>query len=335
MIQREEKIAKAAVRHFQKMINLLPVNVDGNILNCIREVITQEDNLQLSQVPEESEIKELVFDMSATSYLRRISLSNFSSKIILKVLVGRLNPLLPRLISKHQSGLLKGRLIADNVFLAQEIVQGISQPNTGGSIMIKLDMAKAYDRLSWDILISVLRNFGFSEWWMEAVRRLISDVWYSIIVNGARKGFFTSSQGLKGDPLSPSLFIMGVEVKLYEKSSGQKVNEDKSFLCTSPKASSSRINKMIDSTGFKPKQFPFTYLGSPLYVGRKKLSIFDDLVNKIIKKIHGWQGKFLSYGGKITLIKHVLQAVSTYTFAEMYPPKGTFKLIEKHFAKFF
>lgn len=115
-----------------------------------------------------------------------------------------------------------------------------------------------------------------------------------------------------------SLKLVMKQVGLYEKSSGRKVNEDKSFFCTSPKASTSRINKMIDSTGFKYKRFPFTYLGCPLYVGRKKFLIFDDLVNKIIKKIQGWQGKFLSYGGKITLIKYVLQAVPTYTFAEMH-----------------
>ncbi|XP_070009508.1 uncharacterized protein [Nicotiana sylvestris] len=38
-------------------------------------------------------------------------------------------------------------------------------------------------------------------------------MWYSIIVNDTRQGFFSSSRELKqGDPLSPSLFIIVVEV---------------------------------------------------------------------------------------------------------------------------
>ncbi|XP_070040914.1 uncharacterized protein [Nicotiana tomentosiformis] len=74
-------------------------------------------------------------------------------------------------------------------------------------------MAKAYDRMSWNFLIIVMRKFGCSEGWLDIIWRLISDVWYSIIINGTRKGFFTSTQGVKlGDPLSPSLFIIGSEV---------------------------------------------------------------------------------------------------------------------------
>lgn len=38
----------------------------------------------------------------------------------------------------------------------------------------------------------------------------MSNVWYSVNINGVRHGFFKSSRGIKqGDPFSPSLFIIG------------------------------------------------------------------------------------------------------------------------------
>ncbi|XP_070020293.1 uncharacterized mitochondrial protein AtMg01250-like [Nicotiana sylvestris] len=74
-------------------------------------------------------------------------------------------------------------------------------------------MEKAYDRMSSEFINAVMRKLGFSEKWINMIGNLISNVWYSIIINGTRNGFFTSSQGLKqGDPLSLSLFILGSEV---------------------------------------------------------------------------------------------------------------------------
>nr|XP_009786496.1 PREDICTED: uncharacterized protein LOC104234597 [Nicotiana sylvestris] len=73
-------------------------------------------------------------------------------------------------------------------------------------MIIKLDMSKAHDRMSWIFLMAVMRKFGFSENWIDIIWRLVSNVWYYIIINGSGKGFFTSSQDLKqGDHLSPSL----------------------------------------------------------------------------------------------------------------------------------
>lgn len=45
------------------------------------------------------------------------------------------------------------------------------------------------------------------------MRRLVSNNWHSIIINGKSYGFFRSSRGLKqGDPLSSTLFITAAEV---------------------------------------------------------------------------------------------------------------------------
>ena len=78
---------------------------------------------------------------------RPISLSNFTSKIISKLVSKRLSPILPSLISKNQSGFVKGRNISENIMLAQEIIHQIKKPNIGSNVIIKLDKAKAYDRV--------------------------------------------------------------------------------------------------------------------------------------------------------------------------------------------
>lgn len=101
----------------------------------------------------------------------------------------RLNPLLNSFISENQSGFIKGRLIMKNVLLAQEIAQNISKYNKGGNIIIKLDMAKAYDRMSWSFLQAVLLKFGFATTWVDWIMRLINNVWYSIVINGSRHVF--------------------------------------------------------------------------------------------------------------------------------------------------
>lgn len=71
------------------------------------------------------------------------------------------------------------------------------KPKRGGSVVIKLDMTKAYDRVSWPYLYFLLRHMGFSEELVDLIYRFISNNWYSLIVNGSRHGFFNSSRGLR------------------------------------------------------------------------------------------------------------------------------------------
>lgn len=99
------------------------------------------------------------------------------------------------------------------MLLAQEIIRDINKRNKLHNVVVKLDMTKAYDIVSWKYLIQVIRKFDFSERLIDMIVRLISNNWYFILMNGRSFGFFQSSRELKQeDPLSPTLFIIAAEV---------------------------------------------------------------------------------------------------------------------------
>ncbi|KAH0669712.1 hypothetical protein KY289_024205 [Solanum tuberosum] len=64
-------------------------------------------------------------------------------------------------------------------------------------------------------------------------------------------------------------------------------------------------------TGIKGN-FPFTYLGCPVFYGRKINSYFEDLVRKVAQRILSWQNKFLSFGDTSDLRKILLGKYRKY-----------------------
>lgn len=81
--------------------------------------------------------------------LRPIALCNVVYKIIAKVLANRMKKILGEIISENQSAFVPERLISDNILIAAEIGHFLHNKRNGstGWTGLKLDMAKAYDRM--------------------------------------------------------------------------------------------------------------------------------------------------------------------------------------------
>ena len=96
---------------------------------------------------------------------RPIALCNVVYKIITKLIAERLKPLLSSLISPEQGDFVEGRQILDGVVIAMEAIHSMANSKERAMFM-KLDMAKAYDRVSWEFLQNILLAFGFAEEWV-------------------------------------------------------------------------------------------------------------------------------------------------------------------------
>lgn len=55
------------------------------------------------------------------------------------------------------------------MMLSQEIIHGIKLPKEGDNVVIKVDMVKAYESVSWDYTCLVLRKMGFGELFIDRV----------------------------------------------------------------------------------------------------------------------------------------------------------------------
>jgi hypothetical protein len=316
---------------------------------------------------------------------RPISLINFFTKLVMKIFASRLSPRMDELVSPCQNAFVKRRSIHDNFIYVQCQAKLFRQSKTP-AIMLKLDVEKAFDTVSWEFLLEVLEVRGFSQRYRDLIAALLATATTKILVNGSLTKAIHHCRGLcQGDPLWPLLFDIVMDslakmiaapdrhgtlqqigrrpmphrvslyaddvvlfirpeatelllikalLQVFGDATGLRTNFQKSTI-TPIQCTGIDIDAMAVTFGCPVAQFPCRYLGMPL--SDKKLCKRDlqPALDKLSSKVKGWiQGSF-SIDARLTLVKHVLEAMPIFQMLAIAPPVWLTKAMDKIGRSFF
>ena len=101
--------------------------------------------------------------------------------------------------------------MSGGTLLAHELFQDFNKP-MGSRLCLKIDLQKTFDNINRYFVLYMMKCMVFPNTWCHWIKECLHTPSFSVLLNGSPVGFFKSSRGIRqADPLSPFLFVMGME----------------------------------------------------------------------------------------------------------------------------
>ncbi|KAL0416278.1 UNVERIFIED_CONTAM: putative ribonuclease H protein [Sesamum latifolium] len=202
----------------------------------------------------------------------------------------------------------------------------------------------AYDTLEWDFVEAMLYMFGFPGKFIQWIMECISTTAFSVSLNGGLHGFFPGARGLRqGDPMSPYLFVLAMEVmhllllQWIEQSDSFRFHwhceEMKLFnLCFADDLLLFCRAEEHSVILFRDVLHEFAEFSAFMLISIRVNC--KPLLLKVDERLQGWGSLSLSFAARVQLLKSVISALNIYWAMAFILPKGVLKAVEARMRKF-
>lgn len=161
---------------FKKVWNIIGDDIFATINEFFnsRKILKQINHVIITLIPKTKHAFQV-------NHFRPISCCNLLYKIISKILANRITPVLEIIISESQSAFLKNRKMLDNIFLIQELLHKYAHKRTSPRCLLKINVHKAYNSISWELLEWMLKSIGFPHQFYAWIMECVSSTSFSVI----------------------------------------------------------------------------------------------------------------------------------------------------------
>uniref|UniRef100_A0A453RUE9 Reverse transcriptase domain-containing protein n=1 Tax=Aegilops tauschii subsp. strangulata TaxID=200361 RepID=A0A453RUE9_AEGTS len=234
-------------------------------------------------------------DAQQLSDYRPICLIHIVAKIFAKVLSLRLAPKLNNLASRNQNAFIAGRSLHDNFILVRQSLKMLHQLGAP-RIMLKLNLTRAFDSISWPFLFEVLRQYGFGDRFREWLAIPLSSASTQVILGRLMRHALQSGilQQLHPRRAIPAISLYADDVMLFCHATLEEISAVKGILDVFGMASGLWVNYskssvtvihsddsaagLVELLGCPVATLPVTYLGIPLTTRRPSAAQLQPLV---------------------------------------------------------
>lgn len=142
---------------------------------------------------------------------RTISLISHASKVMLKIILNRLNPQAEEIIAEEQAGFRSGRSTTEQIFNLRLLCEKYSQ-HQQDIYHVFIDFKKAFDRVWHEALWATMKKYNMGQKLTNTIKQLYAKATSAVIVQGSVGDWFKTTVGVRqGCLLSPTLFNIYLE----------------------------------------------------------------------------------------------------------------------------